>query len=150
MIFHRRRAVIIQMVICLLFLSFFYFGFKGNFKQSIIFVVLFLLVIIYTLGNYWVIRDDILYKYILFRETKKVFLEEIKLIEAVTNKEIDKLYITIGKGPFEDKYTFILKNNDMIISSAQCKNSNGETLGRYMNKKYKIKLVEKTKYRILT
>ncbi|MEW9701758.1 hypothetical protein [Paenibacillus sp. SI8] len=88
-------------------------------------------------------------KYILFVETEKFNINEIKLIEAITNKEIDKIYIRIGQGAGEDEYNFILQDGYMA-SSADCKNSNGVSIGRYLSKTHKIRMIEKTKYKIFT
>jgi hypothetical protein len=77
MIFHRRRVVTIQIVIYIIFLSVVYFSFNASFKESFFFIILFILITIYTLGNYWVIKNKVLYKYIFFRETEKIFLEDI-------------------------------------------------------------------------
>jgi hypothetical protein len=114
--------------------------------QQFVFILAFLSgVTLFGLSYYWKLEGSVIIKYICFREVCRIEIQQIQWIEAIKIKDFGKVYIEIGKGPFEDKYRFILKDGSTFTSLSQCRNNQGITIGRYLHKTYKIKLMEKDK-----
>ncbi|NOU70716.1 hypothetical protein GC098_04605 [Paenibacillus sp. LMG 31458] len=91
-------------------------------------------------GYYWKLHGGLLAKYIFFCKSSEINVDEIQQITSVTFR--------LGKGPAEDEYIFLLRDGNEIKSFAHCLNRDGKSIGRYLNEKYKIRLVEKTKYKL--
>ncbi|TXK80392.1 hypothetical protein FU659_18420 [Paenibacillus sp. N3.4] len=139
--------MIFQVIAYLLFLSFIYFVLKINFLQSLFFIAFFIGLLIFTAGYYWRLKDGVLTKYIFFLQSEVIMVKDIKVIEAVARRKLGEVYFKIGKGLDENEYYFVLKEHK-VSSFAGCKNSKGETIGRYLNKVHRIKLIETTQYRL--
>lgn len=119
-------------------------------EAFVLFSVIFLFFTIFQFGYYWVIKGERISKYIFFMKHVDIQLSEIKQIEAYKVEEIGTIHFYLGKGPHEGEYQFIMKDGLIIKSFAHCYNSNGLTIGRYLNKEKRIKLVKKTRYKIMS
>lgn len=145
MYFHHKKAILYSTIAVLVFLILIQL-FTGFVLKIVVFSLVFLLgVVIYQLGYYWILEENILFQYIFFREVCRIEIRKIECIEAITTKKFGEVYIQIGKGFSEDTYRFILKDSSTFTSLSSCRNKQGLPLGRYLQKHYKIKLIEKEK-----
>ncbi|MBP3966544.1 hypothetical protein [Paenibacillus lignilyticus] len=147
--FHLKKTIIITLVVYPIFLFILYLMAGFVIEAFVLFSGIFLFFMIFQLGYYWVIEGEKISKYIFFMKHVDIEISEIKLIEAYKVKEIGTIHFYLGKGPHEDEYQFIMKNGLIIKSYAHCYNSNGLTIGRYLNNEKRIKLIEKTRYKIM-
>jgi hypothetical protein len=145
MYFHHHKKIIYTTIVVLVFLVLVRLFWGNDLKVFVLFLSIFLAAIAYQLGYYWILEGDTLYKYVFFREVCKIEIKQIQSIEAIKIKEFGKAYIEIGKGPFEDRYTYIMKDGSTFTTMSTCCNKQGITIGRYLHKQFKIKFIEKDK-----
>ncbi|CAH1221549.1 hypothetical protein PAECIP111891_05229 [Paenibacillus allorhizoplanae] len=146
--FHFKKTIIITLVVYPIFLFIFYLMAGFVIEAFVLFSVIFLFFLIFLFGYYWVIEGEKINKYIFFKKHIEIEISEIKLIEAYKVEEIGTIHFYLGKGPHEGEYQFILKDGIIIKSYSHCYNSNGITIGRYLNHEKRITLIEKTRYKI--
>lgn len=145
MYFHHRKHLFYSVLIVLALMGLFHL-FMGVSLQQFVFILAFLSgVTLFGLSYYWRLEENVIIKYICFREVCRIGIQQIQWIEAIKIKDFGKVHIEIGKGPFEDKYRFILKDGSTFTSLSPCRNNQGITIGRYLHNTYKIKLIEKEK-----
>ncbi len=145
MYFHHRKHLFYSVLTVLALMGLFHFFMGASLQQFVFILALLSGVTLFGLGYYWRLEGNQIIKYICFREVCRIDIQQIQGIEAIKIKEFDKVHFEIGKGPFEDKYRFILKDGSTFTSLPQCRNNQGITIGRYLHKIYKIKLIEKEK-----
>lgn len=92
------------------------------------------------------IIDDKVIKTTFYFFKREYGIEEMKWIEAVTEKKFGYITIRIGKSYAEDYYILQMKNRSSLKVNAAFKNS-GVSLGRYLKKKYKLQLKETERLR---
>lgn len=146
--FNFKKALIIYPLIFLFFLVIVHFMIGINKPILILFVVFFIISLLYMKGYYWKLHGGLLTKYIFFCKSSEINVDEIKQITSVKIEKIGTVTFRLGKGPAEDEYIFLLRDGNEIKSYAHCLNRDGKSIGRYLNEKYKIRLVEKTKYKL--
>jgi hypothetical protein len=145
MYFHHRKQLFYSAMIVLTFMGLVHLFMGVSVEQFFFILALLSGVTLFGLGYYWRLEENVIIKYICFREVCRIEILQIQTIEAIKIKEFDKVHFEIGKGPFEDKYRFILKDGSTFTSLPQCRNNQGITIGRYLHNTYKIKLIEKEK-----
>ncbi|KQX51289.1 hypothetical protein ASD40_35510 [Paenibacillus sp. Root444D2] len=146
--FNFKKTLIIYPLVFLIFLIIVHFMIGINKPILIFFVVFFIISMLYMKGYYWKLHGGVLAKYIFFCKSSEFNVDEIQQITSVTIQKIGTVTFRLGKGPAEDEYIFLLRDGNEIKSFAHCLNRDGKSIGRYLNEKYKKRLVEKTKYKL--
>jgi len=148
MAFNFKRTLIIYPFMFLIFLVIVHIMIGINKPILIFFMVFFSISMLYMKGYYWKLHGRLLVKYIFFCKTNEFNVDEIQQITSVTVQKIGTITFRLGKGPSEDEYLFLLRDGKEIKSFSHCLNRDGNSIGRYLNEKYKIRLIEKTKYKL--
>jgi len=146
--FNFKKTLIILPLVFLIFVSIGHFMIGINKPMLVIFMVFFMLSMLYMRGYYWKLQGGRLTKYIFFCKSSEFNVDEIQQITSVTIQEIGTFTFRLGKGSVEGEYIFLLRDGSEIKSFAHCLNRDGKSIGRYLNEKYKIRLVEKIKFKL--
>jgi len=140
MTFRRTRSIYIILVIYLLLLIISYFSPVGS--SYIVGLSISVVVFnIYLIGSVYQIKDEKIEGRFLFFRKSLFAIKEIKFIEAVSIRRLGHINILIKSPLKEDYYVINLHNGDKIKIDTYY-TYNGETLGRFLNKQWKVKLVD--------
>ena len=144
--FHALRAMSIWSIIniIIIIISDLYF----SLSLTIFFSLPLLLIFIYSLSTDITIIESKLIVRKYFYRKEEIEINDIRSIEAVTERKAGYIYIHIGKKSMEDYYILQLKNRSKIAINAYLLHD-GESVGRYLKRKYKIAFMERVKTRYI-
>jgi hypothetical protein len=143
MIFHKKRSMII--VTLVLIVVYLISIIKNhNFQINLLIVAIYFIIILVSICSFIIIKDGKLSKYSVLIKTFEIQIREIKIVEAITLKKWGEIFIKVGKSPTEDYYMLITKDNVRYKIDRSYMNK-GISFGRYLNKEYKIQLLDKDK-----
>lgn len=116
----------------------------------VFFMIVCIMLTVYANGVVWKIEDNILRKYCIGLVNNEINIVDIIKIDAVIVKQIGTIYFYIGKTANkikEDGYYVHLRDGFVHKINSCFRNKEGITLGRYLEKRHRIRFTITEKYK---
>ena len=120
----------------------------------VFFMIVFIIFTVYANVVVWKIEDNIIRKYCIGLVNNEINIVDIIKIDAVIVKQIGTIYFSIGKTAnkikedgYEDRYYVHLRDGFVYKINSCFRNKEGITLGRYLEKRHRIRFSITEKYK---